>query len=673
MIELMPHQEECVKFHHYHEYSLNGSGMGCISGSATVKINRGGCSKSMTLESLYKSFISKRLGKVHQPYIRGWDGERVRLLILKKVIFSGVKKTFTVTSVDGMSIRATADHEFLTNVGWLRLDQLDVAKHLLATDLTTKHTKKEVKNSRPKMRYNLRHVGIYHPYGQKMTSKPHAKRIEIHRAVKEAQINDMDLESFLAATRDEKSAKKLKYIDPKKYHVHHINRDHRDHRPENLEILSAEDHFKEHSIHSYRNFGHGEITWKEMKSIVPHKEEPVYDLKVEAPFHNFSCNRFIVHNCGKSIIALELMRLTGLRGLVVGPTFLRDNWIKEGNKFGFTNFEYIPVTQIHKYKAEDLQEFGVWIADEIHYLKNPSARRTISYYGLLKKVRPQYWLGLSGTIVKNKIFDLWVPLAICSQAPNDTNGKRLEGDLQRYRGFSSYFCHTDIVRVRNARIEKYGKVKDDKIPELKSLLDKKYIRFTLDQVVKDMPELIEKEIELEGLTPIDGLEEQFNSYMEGSKVDPTAKATSALLKVPHTVEYMDSFIESEEPAIVFTDHRESAARLASALKCPCVTGATPAATRAQYVEEFQLGKHDFLVATIGALAVGVTLTRARHVVFNDLSWTHADNLQARARIHRIGQKNVCFAHYIYASDTDSYIKRAVEAKAKSNLKVLGHE
>jgi SWI/SNF-related matrix-associated actin-dependent regulator 1 of chromatin subfamily A len=73
------------------------------------------------------------------------------------------------------------------------------------------------------------------------------------------------------------------------------------------------------------------------------------------------------------------------------------------------------------------------------------------------------------------------------------------------------------------------------------------------------------------------------------------------------------------------------------------------------------------------MSVGVTLTRARNVVFNDLSWTHADNQQARARIHRIGQKNICIAHYIIGSETDAYIKRAVEAKAKTSQKVLGHE
>jgi SWI/SNF-related matrix-associated actin-dependent regulator 1 of chromatin subfamily A len=376
---------------------------------------------------------------------------------------------------------------------------------------------------------------------------------------------------------------------------------------------------------------------------------------------------------GKSAIAIEFMRLTGEKGLVVGPTFLRENWLREGAKFGYTNFDYIPISQIHKYNKVNLAQYGVWVIDEIHYIKNPTAKRTKEYYTLVKAVKPKYWLGLSGTIIKNKVFDLWVPLAICTQCPSGTiNGKHLTGSHTRYRGFASYFCHTDIIRIRDARIERFGRVKEELIPELKSYLEKKYIRFSLDDVVKDMPELVEKEVDIDVDCP-DGLEEEFVAYMEGSKSDPTAKAASALLKVDATLKYMEIFVENNEPAIIFTDHRESAYRLARGLKCPSVTGKSKSEDRVKHVDDFQAGKIQFLVCTIGAMSVGVTLTRARNVVFNDLSWTHADNQQARARIHRIGQKNICIAHYIIGSETDAYIKRAVEAKAKTSQKVLGHE
>jgi len=77
-----------------------------------------------------------------------------------------------------------------------------------------------------------------------------------------------------------------------------------------------------------------------------------------------------------------------------------------------------------------------------------------------------------------------------------------------------------------------------------------------------------------------------------------------------------------------------------------------------------------LAATIGSLSVGVTLTAARHVVFNDLSWVPGDNLQAEKRIHRIGQKNACTAHYIEASETDAYIRKTLEEKQAASDRTL---
>jgi SNF2 family DNA or RNA helicase len=281
-------------------------------------------------------------------------------------------------------------------------------------------------------------------------------------------------------------------------------------------------------------------------------------------------------------------------------------------------------------------------------------------------------LGLSGTIIKNKLPDLWVPLAICSQCQENTNGLKLTGELQKYYQFCRYFCNIETIKIRDRRIEKFGGIKDEKIPEIKALLKDKYIRFNLADVFKDMPEIIEKDVYIE-LKEVPGLKEQYENYMAGSKVDPTAKSMSALLKVPATLEYLESFIESGESAVIFTDHIASAKELGEKLKCPYVTGQTDSAKRSSLVDEFQAGKFQFLVATIGSLSVGVTLTRANHVVFNDISWGNSDNMQARSRIHRIGQTKTCFAHYILGSETDAYMKRTVEAKARTVFRVLGHD
>jgi len=376
---------------------------------------------------------------------------------------------------------------------------------------------------------------------------------------------------------------------------------------------------------------------------------------------------------GKTRIALEFIRRTGNSGLIVGPAFLRGTWEKEAKTLGVTNIRYVNYSMIHKESQKSLSGFSTWIADEFHYIKSPKAIRSVAYYSLLKAVRPKYWLGLSGTPIKNQVSDLWVPLAICSQVPEETpiNGLRLTGDLQKYFLFCRYFCNIEVIRKRGGgKVEKFSGVKTEKIPEIKALLDKKYIRYRVSDVLKELPTMTTIEVPL-GLKPVPGLEEAFENYLLGNKVDATSKALSARLKAEQTGEYVSELVSNDEAVVVFSDHvdavREICAKVPGSVN---ITGATPMHVRQKFVDKFQAGEIPVIVATIGALATGVTLTRARHVVFNDLCWTPSDNFQASKRIHRIGQDNVCFRHIMTGSATDSYIAKTLTAKEETILKVL---
>ena len=58
------------------------------------------------------------------------------------------------------------------------------------------------------------------------------------------------------------------------------------------------------------------------------------------------------------------------------------------------------------------------------------------------------------------------------------------------------------------------------------------------------------------------------------------------------------------------------------------------------------------------------------MVFNDLSWIPANNVQAKKRIHRIGQEDDCTYHYIYGSRIDQMIGKQLREKEKIINKVL---
>jgi hypothetical protein len=70
------------------------------------------------------------------------------------------------------------------------------------------------------------------------------------------------------------------------------------------------------------------------------------------------------------------------------------------------------------------------------------------------------------------------------------------------------------------------------------------------------------------------------------------------------------------------------------------------------------------VANIIAGGVGINLTAARQVVFNDLDWVPANHWQAEDRAYRIGQSNTVNVTYMSATDTiDGFVSATLQVKA----------
>jgi superfamily II DNA or RNA helicase len=376
---------------------------------------------------------------------------------------------------------------------------------------------------------------------------------------------------------------------------------------------------------------------------------------------------------GKSCMSLTAAKETENDPLVIGPAFLKRTWEDEAEKLGVRIY-FVSYSMLHHLTVLEAKKFNFWIADEVTALKNPSAQRTQAFYSLLKACKPEYFTGLSGTPIKNKVQDLWTLFAFCMQNPKATNGLKLEGELTKYHAFSRYFCNAQEMKIKGRRITKYTTVKDDKIPELKALLKDKFIRFRLEDVLKDLPSITRKFVPLDVISDgLDGeLQETFEAYATGHKANSTAKRQSALIKTGATIEYCKGLIEGGVgQLLIFTDHVESAHALKAVdPDTKVITGATPMLDRQNAVVAFQEGRVKVIVATIGSMSVGVTLTAANHVVFNDMSWVPSDNMQAEKRVHRIGQGKPCFAHYIESTPTDKYITKTLVAKMDTINKVI---
>ena len=277
---------------------------GCLSGDTVIRTNRFTLGRKFTIKYIYnqyhsnpdKMFRMKGWNLQEPTYIRAFDGNKIRLHKILDVVYSGKKEVWLLALEDGKTIKATKDHLFLTQDGWIELQNLNLNNHQIMCD-----TPKAKASSNHTHRFHDIQIGglLYHPYGG-------TKRIAIHRVIYEAYLNNLTFNEFIKIISCEPvRAHELKYINPQEFVIHHKDFNHYNNDMGNLELVSPEQHLILHAKFNYDNFGQGIPIFMKIKSIEPVGIEDVYDIKAEEPYHNFSANDIIVHNCGKSTLCMQ--------------------------------------------------------------------------------------------------------------------------------------------------------------------------------------------------------------------------------------------------------------------------------------------------------------------------------------------------------------------------------
>lgn len=289
------------------------------------------------------------------------------------------------------------------------------------------------------------------------------------------------------------------------------------------------------------------------------------------------------------------------------------------------------------------------ILDEVHYLKNPEAQRTI-YATLLCEGVPSV-IGLSGTPLTNRPIELWPILRI------------IKPDL--FPSFQKYAWRYCKPTYTTWGWQYTGATNKE---ELHRILKKNVmIRRLKKNVLKELPAKQRQVVSFK-LDSYREYKEAQNNFLKWLSKQSLVKAkrakrSQALVKIGYLLrltaqlkakivdQWIDDFLEENEGSklAAFTMHRTVIDRLREKYgkTCVIIDGSVPTNERPAIVRAFQNKPSVRLfVGNVRAAGVGLTLTAASNVVFLDLPWTPGELMQAEDRCHRIGQKEKVVVHYL---------------------------
>jgi len=390
---LYPYQKEGIEFIESRAgRALIADEMGCISGDASILINRAKGAKRISLRNLYHKFNGKIIrgkgwGTSIPTYTRSMSLDRTefRLNKIKQVLYKGVKTVYELIT-DTHKVSATADHIFFTEDNEIELQDLKIGNYIYVSDDIPK------------------------------------------------------LEKII-------SIKKVGEID-------------------------------------------------------------VYDLVMESPNHNFIADGIVVHNCGKTVQALKyLQRHPELRpALIVCPASLKLNWEKEiknwideectllkGRK---PIVQFNPNILVMNYDILDGWrdylldlDIKIIIADELHFCKNPKAKRTKALQCISKKV--EQFIGLSGTPIVNKPMEFFTPINLV-----DSN------IFPNWGSYAKRYCNPKTFWVKGRCIKDYsGNSNTDELHDILTSTCFPYDTMVYsDKGYKRIGEIVEQKLKIKVLT-----------------------------------------------------------------------------------------------------------------------------------------------------------------------------
>jgi SNF2 family DNA or RNA helicase len=335
-------------------------------------------------------------------------------------------------------------------------------------------------------------------------------------------------------------------------------------------------------------------------------------------------------------------------------------------------------------------DFKAVIADEIHRSKEPKSKQTRALWAATGNADIRF--ALTGTPVANNVLDMWSILHWLSPAdwPSKTRwiDRMVNTMLNAFGGMMVLGLKPHMEEEFHATVNPHMRrmLKARVLPWLPEMMfERRDVEMSAKQAkaYKDMRENMIAELEGDGsavvapsvLTQTTRLH-QFASSFAQSVVDEATGEEKIILSEPSCkVDALMDDIKSgdfgDDSVAVAAVSRQliellSARLTKEGIAHGLITGAQTEDERTKAIDDFQSGRIKWILFTVQAGGVGVTLTTGRRLVMLQRPWSLVDHKQALDRIHRIGSEihdSVIIMDYVTEGTIEERVLQVLETKA----------
>lgn len=422
--------------------------------------------------------------------------------------------------------------------------------------------------------------------------------------------------------------------------------------------------------------------------------------------------------CPLSVVSVWTSEIRKHAGVPYTCKIYGQDRVDEGFTFGATHntkrprLEFVIINYdkvIHEQRYYDLQLWltqdphSIIIADEVHKLKNPQARRSKVMWKLGKSCR--YRLMLTGTPISKNPLDLFAQFRFYDETVFGTRWAAFRRQYAVFGGYGNY----ELLRLINLKtmrrklkphifqakketcLDLPSKTHEIVSVELKSHTThhktssnkgsrELYNILARDAIAEFKGREIEAPLVLTRMLRLSQITGGFVTSYADDDPDQRQVMSCGTEKLDAFRDLITNLYEQDRKKIVvFCRFLPELGALAKVCKTAGYTvlpfyGATTQPIREQRIAYFEEANEPCVfLAQISTGSLGITLTAASEAIFYSHTYNYAEFEQACDRLHRIGQKRPCTYYHLVAKDTvDETVWLALQTKRDVAKLVMEH-